>query len=258
MTRRRRAARRADPLVPIFSPNLRAAIQNQKLSVAGAASHMGESQQTLAHLVTGDGTKRCRHSRRAKLARMLQVSEEFLSQPTVQVLPVYPPGDQAAAITGILSFDSPRVQLAYSRLLLRCVEACDRDFADPALGNVADQQSEREAMRNNLARCIRTLADIDDWRHAILVGEESPFWGFVFDGTMIRSRTLPTDPDEEAGRLSLIGGWEQLLEPWFAGKAKLNYRALRVRAGFGPTDDGRSETDPRIMLGIEKPLREAM
>lgn len=251
MTRRRRAARRADPLVPIFSPHLRAAIQNQKLSVAAAARRLGESQQTLAHLVLGNGTKRCRRSRRANLARMLQVSEEFLSQPTVQILPVYPPRDQAATITGILSFDSPRVQLAYGRLLLRCVETCDRDVLDPALGQAGDQPSEKEAIRNNLARCIRTLADIGDWRKAIMVGVEGPFWGFVFDGTMFRSRTLPTDPDEEAGRLGLIAGWEQLLEPWFAGKSKLNYRALRARAGFAPANDGRPDTDPRIMLEIE-------
>ena len=251
MTRRRRAARRADPLVPIFSPHLRAAIQNQNLSVAAAARRLGESQQTLAHLVLGDSSKRCRRSRRAKLARMLQVSEEFLSEPTVQVLPVYPSSDQAPVITGIVSFDSPRVQLANSRLLRRCVETCDRDLVDPALGSVTAQLSERETIRNNLARCARTLADIGDWRNAIMVGVESAFWGFVLDGTMIRSRTLPTDPDEEAGRLDLIAAWEQLLEPWFAGKAKLNYRALRARAGFGAADDGRPDTDPRIMHGIE-------
>ena len=248
MARRQKPARSADPLVPIYSPHLRAAIQDQKLSVAAAARRLKESQQTLAHLAMGDGIKRCRRSRRARLARMLHVSEEFLSAPAVQVLPIYSPTDHTVALTGGLGLESPRVQLALGRLLRRCVETCDRDLSEPSLGEVGDLPSVRDKIRNNLARCIRTLADVDDWRDAIMVGVESPWWGIFKDGTMMRSRRLPTDPEEEGARLELIAAWEQLLEPWFAEKAKLNYRSVRARAGFPPAPgDTRPDTNPRIL-----------
>lgn len=253
MATRKKAKSGADPLVPIYSPHLRAAIQEQGLSVAGAARRLRESQQTLAHLTVGDGIKRCRRSRFLKLTRMLEVSEDFLSGPSVQVMPLYPPSGEAI-VTGVLSFDSPRAQLALSRLLRRCVEASDRDLADPTLGKAGKPSSADEVIRGNLARCVRALVSIDDWRQAIMVGVEAPFWGFVFDGTMIRSRSLPTDPDEEAGRLALMGGWERILEPWFAGRARMNYRSLRVRAGFR-SDRGSDllDTDPRVLHGLDEP-----
>ena len=106
-------------------------------------------------------------------------------------------------------------------------------------------------VRAHVAACVRKLTDVDGERGDVLVGAEQPYWGVLIagGGGIIRARHLPYDEDEEEAGINLISAWEQILEPWFSGKAKMNYRRLRERAGF-PVPDGerRSDTNPHIIV----------
>lgn len=80
-----------DPLVLIDGTRLKAAIESVGLTVNKAAKRIGEKQQTLNSIVQRQ-TRRCRRSRRAKLAELLgyPFTEEWLGGETV-TLPGLPP-----------------------------------------------------------------------------------------------------------------------------------------------------------------------
>src|SRR2546428_14086031 len=83
MTSRRqhKGRRQHDALVPIRSDRLRAAMELGEWTVTRLAKRLGrnENPQTVHYLAQGDGVKRCRASRRSALARLLDVTEDWLA-----------------------------------------------------------------------------------------------------------------------------------------------------------------------------------
>lgn len=240
-----------DPMVPIYSPNLRAAMADRKLRVADVARRLKDQRQTVAYLVAGEGIKRSRGSRRARLAKLLGVSEQWLAEPTAVFIPLYLPAGAKHLVFGAgFPLESPRTQLATGRLLAKCVQACDRDLADPALRDAgAEETASPDSVRQHVARCIRQLIHVEEQRKDLLVGVAEPWFAWSIDGGMARSPHLPTDPEEDGAALHLIAAWERILEPWFTKEAKLNYRRLRDKAGFPtPPDESRSSTNPYTIV----------
>src|SRR5712664_1382602 len=70
-----------DPYVPIHSERLRAAMELGAWTVTPMARRLGkdENPQTIHHLAQGRGLKHCRATRRAALATLLDVTEEWLA-----------------------------------------------------------------------------------------------------------------------------------------------------------------------------------
>jgi hypothetical protein len=75
--RRRHRRKDSEPLVPINGGRVMAAIEAAGLSVRRAAVHIGEKQATLNSIVKGT-VKRCRSSRRTRLAGLLRCTEAWL------------------------------------------------------------------------------------------------------------------------------------------------------------------------------------
>ena len=126
MARGQGAGKKGDPMVPVYSPHLRAAIADKRLRVTEVARRLKEHQQTVAYLAGGEGIKRCRRSRRARLAKLLGVSEQWLAEPTVMIMPLYPPAGSENVFFGTgFPPESPRAQLATTRLLTKCAQACE-------------------------------------------------------------------------------------------------------------------------------------
>jgi len=251
MGKNRARSKQDDPMVPVHSPHLRAAMADRGLRVADVARRLKDRRQTVAYLAGGEGIKRSRGSRRARLAKLLGVSEQWLAEPTAVFIPLYlPEGVQHLVFGTGFPLESPRTQLATGRLLAKCVQACDRDLADRALRDAeVEETASPEAVRHHVARCIRQLIGVEDQRKDLLVGVSEPWFAWSMDGGMARSHHLPTDPHEEGAALNLIAAWERILEPWFTKEAKLNYRRLREKAGFPtPPDERRSDTNPYTIV----------
>ncbi len=222
--RRHRLNRKEDPLVSLHSGNLRAAMELQGWTVTTLARRLTEhfphahreNPQTLHHLAQGDGIKRCRQSRRARLAHILQAPEEWLGGgdftiPAVGYLPL------AAEL-----WRSPRLTLAVGRLMQRCAIACERDM--PAADEVI------ELLLSTVGRLISPRA----WRGQLTVGPRVPrdpsrmvpLSATAEELEAERSR-LPLDPALETAALALSQAIEFALEPWLNGQATLNYGRLQ-------------------------------
>ncbi len=251
MRRNRARGKQDDPMVPVYSPKMRAAMEDRGLRVADVARRLKDQRQTVAYLAAGEGMKRCRGSRRARLAKLLGVSEQWLAEPMAVFIPLYLPAGAQNLVFGTgFPLESPRTQLATGRLLAKCVRACDRDLADPSLRDAeVEETASPNAVRHHMARCVRQLIRVEEQRKDLLVGVSEPWFAVSIEGRMARSPHLPTDPDQEGAALNLIAAWEQILEPWFTKEAKLNYRRLREKAGFPtPPDERRSGTNPYIIV----------
>jgi len=263
MASSRARGKKDDPMVPVYSPNLRAVMADRKLRVADVARRLKEHPQTVAYLAAGEGIKRSRRSRRARLAKLLGVSEQWLAEPTVMIMPLYPPAGSENVFFGTgFPPESPRAQLATTRLLTKCAQACERDLGDPTLRDAGVEETKSpEEVIHYVARFVRQLARVEEWRKELLVGLPDPWFvvSSMIEGGFARSPHLPTDPEEEAASLNLIAAWEQILNLWFTGEAKLNYRRLRENAGFPtPPDERRSDTNPYVIVpsgqeGTKKP-----
>ena len=153
-----------DTLVPIQSDRLRAAMDLGGWTVTRLARRLGKDEhaQTVHHLAQSDGLKRCRASRRAALAKLLDVTEDWLAGgpygvPLPAVLPLL------SALEG-----SPRVMLSVGRLFERCYLAVERDLAkepkrpDSALGWNASHDV-HWFMTSTLAQFLTTSA----WQSAL-------------------------------------------------------------------------------------------
>lgn len=236
-----------DPMVAIYSPNLRAAIRDKGTTIAELARKLRTNPQTIAYLASGDEIKRSRASRRAQMAKILKVDEPFLST-RGSMSPTLMAGLNVTVGLGV--FVSPRTQLAFGRLLEKCLKATERDLRIKALRDrgVEEPASPGE-VKEWVTRCMGRLTDIGEQRGDVLVGAEQPYFGVMVAGGIIRGRHLPYDADEEEAGIGLVAAWEQILEPWFSGNAKMNYRRLLERAGFPvPAGERRSDTNPYIIV----------
>src|SRR5439155_482210 len=118
MGKNRARSKEDDPMVPVHSPHLRAAMADRGLRVADVARRLKDRRQTVAYLAGGEGIKRSRGSRRARLAKLLGVSEQWLAEPTAVFIPLYlPEGVQHLVFGTGFPLESPRAQLAWERIL---------------------------------------------------------------------------------------------------------------------------------------------
>src|SRR5438128_5241857 len=123
--RQPKSRRQHDALVPIRSDRLRAAMEVSEWTVTRLAKRLGkkENAQTVHYLAQDDGPKRCRASRRAALAKLLDVTEDWLAG-----------GDYGVPLPAVLPLlkeleGSPRVMLAVGRIFETCYLAVERDLA---------------------------------------------------------------------------------------------------------------------------------
>jgi hypothetical protein len=187
---------RDDPLGPIHSGRLQAAIELEGWTLSALARELTrrlqsgkpQSRQTLHHLQLGDEVKKCRQSRRAMLARVLQVPEGWLAgdQFAVEGLGYIPMVPEAV--------DSDRVMLAVGRLLERVVGALRRDLsgADPVVV---------EERLHSVAWMVAHILSPRMWRVRILA--------------------------RAAAALGLCHALEYALGPWLEGEAPLHQARFR-------------------------------
>jgi hypothetical protein len=250
MARKSRKHRRKwndDTLVPIQSDRLRAAMDLGGWTVTRLARRLGKGEhaQTVHHLAQGDGLKRCRGSRRAALAKLLDVTEDWLAGgpyavPLPAVLPLL------SALEG-----SPRVMLSVGRLFERCYRAVERDLAketkrpDSAL-NWNASHDVHWFMTSTLAQFLTTSA----WQSAIgcsppaartspafpragEVPEMDKWLGPVSPSAWTAPRSaVVLGPTEEAVILALLHVWMHILEPWLDGVSSLDYKRFRELAAI--------------------------
>ena len=236
--RRHRLKRKDDPLVPLHSGNLRAAMELQGWTVTTLARCLiehfpragRENPQTLHHLAQGEGIKRCRQSRRAHLAHVLQAPEAWLGG-----------GDFIIPVVGYLPlaaelWRSPRLTLAVGRLMQRCVIACERDLAkEPARVASADASAPGADLVEVLLSTIGRLISPRAWRRQLTVGPRVPRDPATMVPLSAKAEELeaerprfPLDPLLETATLALSQATEFALEPWLNGHATLNYERLRA------------------------------
>lgn len=249
MAKKRTRKGTADPLVPVYSPKVRAAMEDSGIRLTDLARKLKTSPQAVAYLAEGEGTRRCRASRRSAIAKILKVSDAWLGEPTATLTPLWLAGINVTVGAGL--FTSPRTQLAFSRLLEKSMAATDRDVRDRALRDAGIKENAApEAVRENVAACIRQLTDLGAQRRDVLVGAMEQFMVIpVAGGMLTTSPHHPLNPDEADAGADLMSAWEQMLGPWFSGKLKMNYRRLSERAGFPvPAGERRSDTNPFIIV----------
>lgn len=206
-----------------------------------------ENPQTVHYLAQGDRVRRCRATRRAALARVLNVPEEWLAG-----------GDYGLPLPGVMPLlkeveGSPRVLLAAGPLFHRCYNAVQRDL-------------EREPVRASLASGWNATNDVHWFMlstlgsllspsrlHAVLVRplahgptptvaelEAQPLqvpdytkWFEPLQASMWAPRPTAEalDVDTERATLGLIAGWAQILRPWFDGETMFDYKRFWELAG---------------------------
>ena len=226
-----------DPQVPVRGDRFNAALDFHGLTVSALARRIDEAQQTLDYIARGK-TKKCRLSRRDRIARALRVPPRWL-------------GGQLRTLDTWNRFDdddpralSSRAQLAEARLKDLVVRAWRRDVqaAEPIL-----QPSSREYrdMRYWLEKTISTWLNPWKWQRRLLVqpaeaecSVTEEMWEVLVEG--------------------LATALEATLEPWLSGNAQLDYGALRDMVGLaeGPLKlcilprkraAGDRETSPRTL-----------
>ena len=244
--RQRRRRRQDDALVPIKSDRLRAAMELGEWTVTRLAERLGkrENPQTVHYLSQGDGLKRCRASRRASLAKLLNVTEDWLAG-----------GDYGVPLPAVLPLlkeleGSPRVMLAVGRLFERCYLAVERDLAkEPKRPDSSIGWNATHDVHWFMIGTLAQLLSPASWQSALgcapktttiplvpakpAMPDMGKWLGPVPPSTWTRSpRKTALEPDDEAAVLALLRAWTEILEPWLDGASPLNYQWFRELAGI--------------------------
>ena len=234
----RRGKWKDDPMVPIHAGRLRAAMEVQGWEVTELARRlsrlaprgMPENPQTLHHLSRGDTIKRCRRSRRRRLAKVLEVPVSFLEGGEFVDMP----------FAGLVQFSreriaSPRLALAVWRLLRSCAKATWRDLGRPLVPEASATMSAAEEAYGHAQACFVLVAALQRWRRRLLpraaptplIAEEPSRTGRWYPPRL--------EPMEEEAALGLVRAVEFVLQPWISGAASLDYAALgAVSAALDP------------------------
>jgi hypothetical protein len=206
-------------------------MEERSLAPAQLAVRLGDSQQTVDHILHGtEGLGRIRQSRLSKIARLFDVPEGLLTGDPI-VMPALPPVMRPWVEFGY----STRTQLAASRLLTKVMQAVNRDLQDPSVGPASDDLGVPPLfiLREQMADYVGELLRIGEWRRRLIVWETHAWAARGFtepatDGPWDTPDPRPvTDPEHEAAVLALARAFEHILKPWFDGDARLNYRSLR-------------------------------
>jgi hypothetical protein len=211
-------------------------------TVTRLAKRLGkkENPQTVHYLAQGDVVKRCRASRRAALATLLEVTEDWLAG-----------GDYGIPLPAVLPLlkqleGSPRVMLSVGRLFERCYLAVERDLAkEPPR---PDSEFGWNATHDVHWFMIATLAQFltpSRWQLALglalpteLEAVTKPRTGPMPEMNKWLGPLSPAawerqpgsarlDPESEAAVLALLRAWTHILRPWLDGASVLNYERLR-------------------------------
>jgi len=241
-----------DPMVPIMPANLRAAVEFWGDDVGALARRLGGNRQTLHHLMIGEEPKRCRRSRRQRLAQVLGVSSRWLAGEGMR-LPFVPASDLSERWDA-----SPRVALAIGTLIDRCGDACRRDLArfqtDPANDAPRLLLDVVENVLGSMYRLVDSLA----WSNELtidapgtrrqLTPEERELraaidaqWALEHGGAdeatrhkagvrtallVRRIRARPLHKEHEDAAIALVRAFTLILDPWLRGAMDLRYDRL--------------------------------
>ena len=235
-------ANQRDPLVPINQEILRALLDERGLTIAALARRTGDLEQTLAHVVNTRGA-RCKKSRRAKIAKVLQGPQELLA------------GESFPIPVGFMLPDgfefrySPRTQLAASRFITRVRAALLRDMRTQSIDRKSNDP-ERLRLESEVLAAFSEFMMVAEWRKRFIEWnpgeqerrgytepatlkpwEEGTLRVTGREGKFILWEASPPrherDPDHEAAILGVIRAMEHIFETWFTGAARLNYRSIR-------------------------------
>jgi hypothetical protein len=248
-----------DPRVPIHPAVLKAVLDERGWGPSELAHRIGRpyaTQQNLSHLLKSGGTRKCRASLRRRIAKVLEVAEDFLAaEPTI---PPYHPFDAE----GFEYRYSAQTKLAASRLLTLIWKAVILDIEkDRAERGASYPFPPGHLTAHQALNWLCELFMVRPWREKLLMwrpGVESqrgyfePPWQGPGEVRSPRLRQLskkegvqypkgvqqimsweatppkPTPaPDHEAAILAMIRAAEHLLRPWFDGEADLNYASVR-------------------------------
>jgi hypothetical protein len=212
------------------------------MTIAALARRTGDLEQTLAHVVNTPGA-RCKKSRRAKIAKVLQVPQELLA------------GESFPIPLGFMLPDgfefrySARTQLAASRFIARVRAALLRDMRTQSIDRKS-HDPETLRLESAVLDAFSELMMVGEWRKRFIewapgeqerrgytepatlkpweegtvraTGREGK--SILWDASPLRRER---DRDHEAAILGVIRAMEHVFEPWFAGMARLNYRSIR-------------------------------
>jgi hypothetical protein len=219
-----------DPMVPLLPERLRAAMDEGGWTLASLSARMGkdEHRQTLHHLMWSEMPVRCRHSRRQRLARILEVPARWLEG-----------GDLDLPFTGIARLNdawpqSPRFALAAARLMGRCVKACKRDLKqyEPKPGGGSPWTAADEVLFF-VASAVAQFGTPAQWQRTLLQRSGArPFTAhereWITTGKPLGIEALERWPEaEEQAALGLVRALAFVLTPWIDGRATLDYGKLR-------------------------------
>ena len=244
-----------DDLAPINGDVLKVLLEQREWGPGQLARQVGRrytNQQNISDILKSGRARRCRRSLRRRIAKVLEVPEEYLGNEPV-VPPVGPmvwPGTEYQY--------SIRTRLAASRLLTLTANAVTRDL-DRVLGE-KESPLPRDWVVGQALNWIAELVLVKPWRQKLLQwkpgveaqrGYTEPPSLIVKPSKATGSRRPPPrerskfpkdavvmgyepavtevveDAAHEAGVLALLSGMEHLLRPWFEDEAALNYAALR-------------------------------
>lgn len=243
----------SDPLVPIHPEFLRAAIAAHAWSIQKLAEATGNTSQTLDHLAKGSAPKRCRLSRRARLAEVLEVPESWLEGRSVAVPELSQlPRDLALRM-------SPRLQLAAGALFRKAAKALHRDVQTPeAAADLRKHEIGESLLRDRLWYALFELIRADHWKAQLTT------WRLPEDGA---SRFRPEAPgllqdfaesrteSDDRAALGLVAALESALDSWFKGEARLDYDRLRVLLGYDRACPPPGPQHPRYLGQAASPIR---
>lgn len=264
--------RRRDPLVPINQEVLWALLDERGLKPASLARRTGDLEQTLAHILNTPGA-RCRKSRRAKIAKVLQVPLELLAGEGFPIPLGFTLPD------GFEFRYSPRTQLAASRFIARVRAAILRDVRTHPIKGAFPAVAPSDFVEGAILSAFSELMMVGEWRKRFIEWDSDEHqrrgytepatvrpWdegdfrvtGTDEKGFLIWEAPAPRherDPDHEAAILALIRAMEHVLGPWFDGTARLNYRAIRdfIHLPSHPFAVSNETSDPLSPLAILPP-----
>jgi len=202
------------------------------MEIGALARRLGENRQIIHHLAKGEVPKRCRLSRRKKLAKALRVPERWLAGSRV-ALPA------TSALHAETAWHmSPRVALVTAQLMRRCGVAVKRDLARFRAKRAAGAFTTPpdDEVLSYIAWAVGRLTWPDEWRVALTRPRETerpvPFElrerlkAGTWPGDDPFADIEPMTDDEERAAVGLLNAFTFVLEPWLDGTVTLRYDKL--------------------------------
>ena len=243
---RDRVTREKNRNVPISPIALRVVMTDLGVTVSELARRSGNSQQVIDAILRDEEGRETRATRRASLAKALDVAEEVL----VSGIDVVFRGTRLGYEYGY----SAHTRYLAQRLLTKCEIAARRDVL---LYDVPLSLDVGDAIGHAVQGMIADLMMIGSWRERFLEWRSPRSIRHPRQGAREPLSEDPTDPlggrpvadpAHEQGVIALIRAIEHLLVPWFEEKAFLDYTALREFTTSPPASHTRKRRNPFSVL----------